>query len=236
MKFRRAHKGHYIKPKPLFYLTWKFKIIALTLRAALALYLVGCRMEHLVGSSFQWLLSVNSLCYRTELNYRMAKHTVLHAFQTQAPSSPSHIFQPRFDTDSFRIGIDTLCSVTMSGKKECFCDLHLSEGDTVVGIAGGLVSQGTGTFCFDLEDDSGTQHTIRLPHSHYIPGLPQTLLCPQHWAQLDDDNGTYIKNTAKACWLVWNKGRSKKFVPLDPKTNTPACMSAPGTFNYCACM
>jgi hypothetical protein len=120
MKYKRAHKGQYIKPKPLFHLTWKFKVITLTLHAAFVLYMVGCRVEHLVGSFVQWLLSVNSFCYRTELNCRIGKHTVLHAFQTHAPPPPSHTFQPRFDTDSFRIGIDTLCSVTMSGKKECF--------------------------------------------------------------------------------------------------------------------
>ena len=160
MKFRRAHKGHYIKLKPLFHLTWKFKIIALTLQAALAIYLVGCCVERLIGSSVQWLLSVNSFRYRTELNCRMAKHAVFHAFQTHAPVLPSHTFHPRLDTDFFRIGIDTLCSVTMSDKKECFHDLRLSEGDTVIGITGGLVSQGTGTFCFDLEDDSGVRHTI----------------------------------------------------------------------------
>ena len=73
----------------------------------------------------------------------------------------------------------------MSGKKECFKDLKPSEGATIVGIAGGLVSQGTGIFCFNIEDDSGFRHHIELPNSLYIPGLPQTLLCPQHWAQVD---------------------------------------------------
>jgi hypothetical protein len=138
----------------------------------------------------------------------------------------------RFDTDSFRIGIDTLCLVTISEKKECFQDLKVSEGATIVGIAGGLVSQGTGTFCFTIDDDSGIRHNIHLPNSLYIPGLPQTLLCPQHWAQVDANKRTYIMNTANGCWLVWNKGRSKKFVPLDPGTNTLAFMTFSGTFNY----
>jgi hypothetical protein len=120
----------------------------------------------------------------------------------------------------------------MSGKKECFKDLKPSEGPTTSGIAGGLVSQGTGTFCFNIDDDSGFRHSIHLPNSLYIPGLPQTLLCPQHWAQVDADDGTYITNTANGCWLVWNKGRSKKFVPLGPRTNTPAFMTSSGTFHY----
>ena len=107
-----------------------------------------------------------------------------------------------------------------------------SEGAIIVGTAGSLVSQGTGTFCFDIEDSSGIRHTIQLPNSLYIPGLPQMLLCPQHWAQVDADKGTYIMNTARGCWLVWNKGQSKKFVPFDPNTNTPFFITAPGTFNY----
>ena len=144
--------------------------------------MVGCCMERLVGSSFHWLLNISLFCCRIELNCRMAKHAALQAFQTHAPIPPSHPLCPQFDTDSFRIGIDTLCSIsiTMSGKQEFFHDLHLSQGDTVVDITGGLVSQGTSTFCFDLEDDSDVRHAIRLPHIHYIPGLPQTLLCPQH--------------------------------------------------------
>ena len=125
-----------------------------------------------------------------------------------------------------------MCSVTMSGRKECFKDFHPSEGATISGIAGGLVSQGTGTFCFQIDDDKSFRHSIRLTDSLYIPGFPKTLLCPQHWAQIDNDNGTYIKNTSDGCWLVWNKGHSKKFVPLDEKTNTPTFFMAPGTFNY----
>jgi hypothetical protein len=51
-------------------------------------------------------------------------------------------------------------------------------------------------------------------------------------AQLDDDDGTYIKNTSTGCWLVWNKECSRKFDPIDPKTNTPMFLTASGTFNY----
>jgi hypothetical protein len=231
MKHKRMQKGHYKKPKPLFHLTWKYKAMKLTIRLAASIYQAGCRVERLVGRSFQLLLCVHSLIYQLELNCRLKTHSVRHAFKSTG-TFLSHPFRPRFDTDSFRIGIDTLCSITMSGKKECFKDLKPSEGATIVGIAGGLVSKGTGTFCFNIEDEDGVKHHIELPHSLYIPGLPQTLLCPQHWAQVDADGGTYITNTATGCWLVWNKGKSKKFVPLDPCTNTPAFFTSSGTFNY----
>ncbi len=205
MKYKHVHKGKYIKPKPLFYLTWKFKAIKLTVRAAASIYLAGCRVERLVGHSSQLLLYLSQLCHRIALYCRMRHHAIHQAFRSTTASSSSLPYHSRFDTDSFRIGVDTLCSVTMSGKKECFKDLKPSEGATIVGMAGGLVSQGTGIFCFNIEDDSGFRHHIELPNSLYIPGLPQTLLCPQHWAQVDADNGTYITNTAKGCWLVWNK-------------------------------
>ena len=146
----------------------------------------------------------------------------------------------RFDTDSFKIGIDTLCSVTMSGVRECFQDLKDIDDPAILakGIAGGLQIKGSGTFCFKLEDDKGKLHTIKLPNSAYIPGLPVTLLCPQHWSQSaeangeDGKNGTYIKQEAYGCRLVWNEGNNAKFVPLDPKTNTPTFNTAPGSFNY----
>ena len=202
MKYKHAQKWHFIKQKPLFYLRWKFKVLTFFLHAAIFIYLVGCHVEHLVGHSFQLLLHPHHLRHRLDLSYRINKHAVAHAFQSTKESSPLPPFQPRFDTDSFRIGIDTLCSITMSGKKECFKDLKPSEGATISGIAGGLVSQGTGTFCFNIDNDSGFRHSIHLPNSLYIPGLPQTLLCPQHWAQVDADNRTYIMNTANGCWLV----------------------------------
>ena len=195
MKYKRACKGHFIKPTPLSYLTWKFKILTFFLRTAIYTYLVGCRVERLVGHSFKLLLCPRHLRHRLDLSCRVNKHAVTHAFQSTTASSSLPPFRPRFDTDSYRIEIDTLCSITMSGRKECFRDFKPSEGATITGIAGGLVSQGTGTFCFNIDNDSGSRHNIRLPNSLYIPGLPQTLLCPQHWAQVDADDGTYITNT-----------------------------------------
>ena len=68
MKHKRIHKGHYIKPKPLFHLTWKFKAIQLTIRVAAFIYLVGCCVERLVGHSFHLLLHLRQLWHPIELN------------------------------------------------------------------------------------------------------------------------------------------------------------------------
>ena len=41
-----------------------------------------------------------------------------------------------FATDSFRIGVDTLCTSTLLGNKHHFEDLQLYNGKSVTGIAG----------------------------------------------------------------------------------------------------
>lgn len=79
----------------------------------------------------------------------------------------------------------------------------------------------------------GDIHTLKLSNSLYVPGLPQTLLCIQHWAEVDQDQGTSAINTWSGCILVWNKGRRSKCIPLNTKTNTPTFMTAPDTFAHC---
>jgi len=41
MKFKKAHKGKYSIPPPLFYLTWKFTVLKLTFILAAVIYKVG---------------------------------------------------------------------------------------------------------------------------------------------------------------------------------------------------
>jgi len=62
------------------------------------------------------------------------------AFFSTSDSSLPNPVRSRFDTDFFKIVIDTLCSVTMSPCKECFQDLKPDEGFIVTGIAGGIVA------------------------------------------------------------------------------------------------
>ena len=235
---KRKKTRTFRKPPPLLHLTWKWKFWKLMVMTALALYRICCYMEHSITSSLKeahhFITHLPSLLLKASHHHCIQQHARHCAFFSTSDSSFLNPVRSRFDTDSFKIGIDTLCSVTMSPRKECFQDLKPVEGATVTGIAGGIVANARGTFCFNIEDETGHIHTIKLPGSLYIPTLPQTLLCPQHWAQLDDDEGTYIKSTSTGCWLVWNKDRSRKFVPMDAKTNTPTFLTAPGTSNYCA--
>ena len=146
----------------------------------------------------------------------------------------------RFDTDSFRIGIDNHASRCMSNNRAHFERFRPSRSNaTVGGIVGGLAIKGEGTFVFKVEDDDGRIHTIRIPNSLYIPRLPLCLLSPQHWAQEARDNtpiqhGTRMENFADGCKLIWNQLDFAKTVPFDSATNTPVFRTAPSTGSYCA--
>jgi hypothetical protein len=188
---KRKKTRAFRKPPPLLYLTWKWNFWKAVIMTALALYRICCYMEHSTTSSLKQTHHFITHLPSPTSGYPLLLHpttyqTLCILFHIRL-SSPNPV-RSRFDTDSFKIGIDTLCSVTISPRKECFQDLEPVEGATVTGIAGGIVASTRGTFCFNIEDHTGNIHTIKLPGSLYIPNLPQTLLCTQHWAQLDDDN------------------------------------------------
>ena len=87
------------------------------------------------------------------------------------------------DMDSFLIGIDTCASIMMATRPEHFDDLILMKKDGIVeGNEGGLAIKGKGTFKFNIEDNHGKVHHIKIPNSVYVPGLKYCLLSPQHWA------------------------------------------------------
>jgi hypothetical protein len=217
---KRKKKQRFRKPPPLYHLTWKFKIFKLTLAFALCALKVGCCVERFVCSSF-WFLRYCYCLFCRDIVPHLAKnihnlhlhfpiytklydcYPVAEFVGYQSASDYPPIAQARFDTDSFKIGIDTLCSVTMSAKRECFQNLQpVADGPFVDGIAGGLKVRGIGTFCFKIEDTKGKLHTIQLPSSAYVPDLPMTLLCPQHWADVsgDDEDGTFAKMTKRGCY------------------------------------
>ena len=100
---------------------------------------------------------------------KMSHHEIKFLAQEShvEPDSPTYL--ARFDTDSFRIGVDTLCTRTLSGNKEHFEDLHLYKGKEVTGISGGLEIAGEGTFVFNIQSDDGIIDTIRIPRSLYVP-------------------------------------------------------------------
>ena len=135
----------------------------------------------------------------------------------------------RFDTDSFRLGIDTFASACMSPTKSHFTDYVSESGTECKGIASGLSIVGRGTLNFRIDDDDGRTHEISIPNSVHIPDLPMVLIAPQHWAQNTDDGMT--ETTGATSTVIRFRGYSKT-IPFNPRTNTPSFRSATGTLRY----
>ena len=143
-RMKRKKSRKFRKPPPLLHLTWKWKFWKLFIMTALTLYKVCCYMEHSFTSSLKqahyFATLFRSFLLQT-IPWRCTQQHARHCafFSTLDSSLPNPVCS-RFDTDSFKIGVDTLCSVTMSPRKECFQDLKPVEGATVNGIAGGIVA------------------------------------------------------------------------------------------------
>jgi hypothetical protein len=163
---------------------------------------------------------------------------VLASYIAYRASALHDAAEARFDSDSFKIGIDNHASRTMSPNKDHFEDLTLYNTTTTVGgIGSGLSIKGVGTFVFKIEDDDGGVHRIKIPNSLYVPGLKTVLLSPQHWAQEARDHhpkpeGTCSSNTSKACVLYWNQLQYKRTVYFHRSTNTPVFRTAPGALSH----
>ena len=91
--------------------------------------------------------------------------------------------QVLFDSDSFPVRINNHASYCMANSPHLFDDLILSDVGKVDGINEGLAILGKGTFKFNISDNDGRIHRIRIPNSLYLPKLQGCLLSPQHWAQ-----------------------------------------------------
>jgi len=122
----------------------------------------------------------------------------------------------------------------MVNKARLFEDLHLNKDKGQVdGISDGLEIEGKGTFKFNIKDDDGIQHTIRIQNSLYVPDMRRCLLSPQHWAQEAGDEQTWMELKRQwpyDCVLHWNGG--KKTIPHQPSTNVPVFYTASSSTRY----
>jgi hypothetical protein len=101
----------------------------------------------------------------------------------------------RFDSDSYPIGVDNHASKCMANAPHLFENLHLNNNKGQVDeINSGLGIKGEGTFKFNITDNDGKAHTIKIPNSLYVPNLKKCLLLPQHWAQEARDEQSWMGN------------------------------------------
>ena len=180
---------------------------------------------------------------QTERDIDIAYAASLDDFLESEGDSSSQARQVRFDSDSYRIGIDTHATASISSDRNHFIDLKSVPRQTCQGFSDeegtGAAIEGMGTLVFRIEDDTGAVHTIKLPNSLYIPTATSgTLISPQQWAQVDKAkngaayDGTGFQGLADDMILFWGNRRYRKTMAYDPSTNTPYFQTAPGSINY----
>jgi hypothetical protein len=115
-----------------------------------------------------------------------------------------------------------------------FEDLRLNKNNgQVSGIAAGLAIKGEGTFKFDITNNDGKRHTIRIKNSLYVPKMRRCLLSPQHWVQEAKNGETWMEFKREFpydCILNWKGG--KKTIPNQPATNVPVFYTALSSLRY----
>ena len=188
----------------------KFKIFTYIFQALLITMKVDCRLRE-----------------------RRRQRELLLAYHSMEPSK---VTSCRFDIDSFSISVDNCASRTIANNIANFENLRSltpADSDNILGINGMVKVEKLGTFVFDIEDDDGHIHTIRINNSAYAPDMRGCLLSPQHWAQEAKDNdpqprGTRMEQSDTHCILIWGQ----KSIPFNPSTNTAIFRTAPSTNSY----
>jgi hypothetical protein len=184
-------------------------IVALQYLLLLAIfaYKVGCQIKRLLKIFSQ----------------RLQRPHMLQRIAYQSERGYSNLPTIRFDTNSFLIGVDSFASVTMVTQPNQFEDLILNAGQSVQGVEGGLAIKGHGTFIFNIEDNKGTVHQIKIADSMYVPDLKFCLLPLQHWAQKAHENarGTRMETDANGIILIWGHEDHRRTIPHSHDTNTP---------------
>jgi hypothetical protein len=137
----------------------------------------------------------------------------------------------RFNSDSYPVEVDNHASKCMANAPHLFEDLHLNNNKGQVDkINSGLDIAGQGTFKFNITNDGGKAHMIRIPNSLYVPNLKRCLLLPQHRAQEAGDKQTWMGKYRDNCVLNWRGG--KKTVPFQPTTNMSVFYMASSSWSY----
>jgi hypothetical protein len=163
----------------------------------------------------------------------------LRVYQACAAQVASRSTAIHFDSDSYLVGVDGHASFCMANHPDQFDgDLQMIEGGhKVTGIGSGIAIKGMGTFKFQIKDNIGQVHTIRVLNSLYVPSLKRVLFAPHHWAQEAKDHhpklhDTWMANFDDCIVLQWNQRQATRRIPFNASTNTPVICTASGTKSY----
>ena len=195
-------------------------------------FCVDARVERWCHRRIQFLATspiaavINAYCFCVR---RQHGTPVFHAYGGTVREAIDQPYSIRFDTDYYRIGIDTFASGCVSHNREHFITYKASEGQECKGIAVGLSIKGRGTLKLRIDDDNGITDTINVPKSVHIPDLPMVLVSPQHWAQQMSD-GIVSTSGAKSTILTFRGYRIT--IQYYAHSNTPSFRSSSGTLHY----
>ena len=199
-------------------------------------FLVGCYVEIFLCQTYPkaWraflccLIVTQDVREKATRIFRAKAREIISNELTVDGDLPTYL--DRFNSDSFCIGIDTLCTQTLSDNKSHFQDLWLYNGKSVTGIAGGLEIAGEGKVIIEIEDDDGWIDTIKIPCSFYVPSLKLPLLSPQYLAETAKDNHPikYGTNQGRWGWVYFvvattNKTKTSQPRPTYQHTNLSNC-------------
>ena len=138
----------------------------------------------------------------------------------------------RFDTDSYRILVDSGTSYCMTPCMQDFIGSPQPCNKNIAGL-GQQTATYYGTIRWKWEDDSRQTFAFDIPNSLYVRGLKYRMLSPQHWAQ-SYNNEPWVITKGDNMSLHWNAGNNIKTMQLDPRSNIGVCWSAPSYKDYIA--
>ena len=134
-----------------------------------------------------------------------------------------------FDSDSFDILVDGGATSCISNSLSDFIKPPQDSNVRVKGFHGTTSAIKIGTVVWNILDDSGQRHALKIPDTYYVPACPLRLLSPQHYSQIRDDvRGTYSTNFGDQVLFVFHKGRFQATMPLSTHINVGILRSAPG--------
>jgi len=115
-------------------------------------------------------------------------------------STQPHVFPETFLPNTVMLIVDTGASVSIMPDAADFVEPPKSVQPTILqGIASDLQVKGIGTMLYIFIDEEGTEVTILLPHTLYVPGCATRLLCPRHLVettQVPNDGFFSLQNHA----------------------------------------
>ena len=127
-----------------------------------------------------------------------------------------------WDSNGQNLMVDNGASASITLYLTDFIQPPQAISSKVKGIGGQAQAMYKGTLQWKIQDDQGLMHHFTLPNSYFVASAPSHILCPQHLAQIAQDNfplplGTGEVTGNKYIQLFWDQCCYIKTIKLDPK-------------------